>query len=136
MFAGLRNIVARTGRCIVRGALYTNIILTKDYGLTTVDWLPTPNSRLPTPNSRLPSHNSHPFLYSRYKNLFASSLFVIFMLSESYSTLFLARSATAPNKIISVTGPAFKKLPGDCVLFLNASIHKGPPSTTSSFGGG
>src|ERR1700704_5587906 len=72
---------------------------------------------------KIKNQSSHPFRYSLTRYLFASGTFVIFIPTVSYSTFLPALNATAPSRIVSVIGPAFKKLPGDCVLFLNASIQ-------------
>ena len=58
-----------------------------------------------------------PGVYSLVRYLFASGRFVIFMPAVSYSTLFPALRAIAPRFIVSVTGPASRKLPGVWVLF-------------------
>jgi hypothetical protein len=51
-------------------------------------------------------YNSQPFRYSLVRYWLASGILVIFIPAESYSTFFPARSATAPKRIVSVTGPA------------------------------
>ena len=52
-------------------------------------------------------YSSHPLRYSLVRYLSAPGKFVIFIFTGSYSTRLPARRATAPRRIVSVTGPEF-----------------------------